>query len=420
MKLASSKCKTTQPSQSTARHGDSVGPNGLSQEPPGYGVEFADRMLPKASIRRQGKSLALPPARSPFARDGSAGSQQSSGFRSKLAAGIRAAGTGQPLPEGERRSLEDSSGVDFSDVRVFDNPAAHHTADLLNARAFSVGRSIYFGRDEYRPTTAAGRELLAHEAAHTIQQRGAPMPALEQLSVGKPDSAEERDADAFAQVFRRVRPVETPSPAADHGLGSRDATPVIRSKPATRGARIMRTPRVDRRMPSDLQGSARYVFPGGELGVAHEVAPIGGSPTRSEGHPTLEYDHHDVGWTEFRSGVDADYDGWGTFIDVQYMQYPTREATERFTHSNLQYWARIHTSAVGFTDDAAVNEDWVLGATNIYYKKQNVARNNEVLEHGIMRTWFVVEGEKSYSIGDAITAIGVVGSVASIVALFLR
>src|SRR5215472_1971271 len=41
----------------------------------------------------------------------------------------------------------------------------------LQARAFTVGQDIYFGRGEYRPDTPQGGGLLAHELAHTIQQR---------------------------------------------------------------------------------------------------------------------------------------------------------------------------------------------------------------------------------------------------------
>jgi hypothetical protein len=43
----------------------------------------------------------------------------------------------------------------------------------LNARAFTVGQHVVFGRAEYRPGTVVGDALLAHELAHVVQQRGA-------------------------------------------------------------------------------------------------------------------------------------------------------------------------------------------------------------------------------------------------------
>src|SRR5436305_946644 len=42
----------------------------------------------------------------------------------------------------------------------------------LGARAFTIGHDIAFGTGEYRPGTAAGDVLIAHELAHTIQQEG--------------------------------------------------------------------------------------------------------------------------------------------------------------------------------------------------------------------------------------------------------
>ena len=43
----------------------------------------------------------------------------------------------------------------------------------FNARAFAHGRDIYFSPNEYRPDTSDGRQLLAHELTHVVQQGGA-------------------------------------------------------------------------------------------------------------------------------------------------------------------------------------------------------------------------------------------------------
>jgi len=40
----------------------------------------------------------------------------------------------------------------------------------VNARAYAVGHEIVFGLGSYAPGTSAGRRVLAHELAHTIQQ----------------------------------------------------------------------------------------------------------------------------------------------------------------------------------------------------------------------------------------------------------
>lgn len=57
-------------------------------------------------------------------------------------------------------------GADLSVVRVHTGPAAQHVAAHVHARAFTIGSHIYLNAGE-RPDDLA---LLAHEAAHTLQQ----------------------------------------------------------------------------------------------------------------------------------------------------------------------------------------------------------------------------------------------------------
>ena len=47
---------------------------------------------------------------------------------------------------------------------------AAETARSLNARAYTHGRDIVFGADQYAPGTSEGRRLLAHELTHVVQQ----------------------------------------------------------------------------------------------------------------------------------------------------------------------------------------------------------------------------------------------------------
>lgn len=69
--------------------------------------------------------------------------------------------------------MEHAFGADFSGVRLHtDGAAAQRSADL-QARAYTHGNDIHFGRGEYDPNSRQGQHLLAHELTHTIQQTGA-------------------------------------------------------------------------------------------------------------------------------------------------------------------------------------------------------------------------------------------------------
>ncbi len=79
---------------------------------------------------------------------------------------------GRALDAGARGFLEPGFGRGVADIRVHDDAEAARSAAAVGARAYTVGRNIVFGAGEYRPDAPAGRWLLAHEAAHTVQQGG--------------------------------------------------------------------------------------------------------------------------------------------------------------------------------------------------------------------------------------------------------
>jgi hypothetical protein len=81
------------------------------------------------------------------------------------------AGGGQPLAEPERTFFAARMGHDFRDVRVHTDARAAQSARAVNALAYTIGQDIHFAAGSYAPHTASGRHLLAHELAHTVQQR---------------------------------------------------------------------------------------------------------------------------------------------------------------------------------------------------------------------------------------------------------
>lgn len=86
-------------------------------------------------------------------------------------------GRGQSLDSATRRWFEPHFG-DLASVRVHNDAPAQAAAGALNARAFTAGNDIAFAPGEYDPSSRAGRWLIAHELAHSVQARdagGAPM-----------------------------------------------------------------------------------------------------------------------------------------------------------------------------------------------------------------------------------------------------
>ncbi len=105
-------------------------------------------------------------------------------------------GPGSPLAGSARSRMERAFGGGLGGVRVHTDTTAARLAGHFNARAFTVGRHVAFGRGEYRPGTPAGDALLAHELAHTVQQRAVGDAAAQSTP---PASAPlERDADRSA------------------------------------------------------------------------------------------------------------------------------------------------------------------------------------------------------------------------------
>ena len=105
-------------------------------------------------------------------------------------------GSGGQLDAGVRGKVAPSLGDPLSDVRVHTDDTADALAQSVSARAFTTGSDVYFAKDEYKPGTHGGDQLLAHELSHVVQQRGAPTSGP--LVVSQPGDALETEADQAA------------------------------------------------------------------------------------------------------------------------------------------------------------------------------------------------------------------------------
>jgi hypothetical protein len=84
---------------------------------------------------------------------------------------------GKPLDNTARADLEPRFGVDFGAVQVHTDARAATSAAEYNARAYTFGRNIVFGANEYQPGSSSGRHLLAHELSHVVQQTAPAVPS---------------------------------------------------------------------------------------------------------------------------------------------------------------------------------------------------------------------------------------------------
>ncbi len=105
-----------------------------------------------------------------------AGFDASPDFEGRLNA---ARGSGAPLPDSTRAFMEQRIGADFGGVKVHTDARSDALNQAIQARAFTTGQDVFFRQGEYEPATSGGKELIAHELTHVVQQTGSAMRAPE-------------------------------------------------------------------------------------------------------------------------------------------------------------------------------------------------------------------------------------------------
>ena len=120
------------------------------------------------------------------------------------------------LPGAVNAELARHYGRDFTDVRVHTDAESGDSALALGAEAYTIGRDIVFAPGAYRPDSTEGRRLIAHEAAHVMQQGGQPHDGGA-VRMDPPGSAQEREADHVAAQVGHVGSRTADMPRARHG-----------------------------------------------------------------------------------------------------------------------------------------------------------------------------------------------------------
>jgi hypothetical protein len=126
-----------------------------------------------------------------------------------------ARGGGHGMDHGTRTRMEGAFGADFSGVRIHTDTRSDNLNRSLSARAFTTGRDVFFRHGEYSPGSSSGRELLAHELTHVVQQNGDGI--RRKMTVSDPGDAHEIEANQMARAVIQQEHAQ----AADRQLISR-------------------------------------------------------------------------------------------------------------------------------------------------------------------------------------------------------
>lgn len=129
--------------------------------------------------------------------------------------------TGAPLAPPVRARLEPMLGADLGSVRIHSSAAARQTASALDAKAFTHKQDIWLGAN----ASADDIELMAHEAAHVVQQTRGNAKGLVQRA-----PADYRHPEDGGNVHRRMqqridKSLDQETPEAESGGEGTTAEP---------------------------------------------------------------------------------------------------------------------------------------------------------------------------------------------------
>jgi uncharacterized membrane protein YgcG len=181
---------------------------------------------------------------------------------------------GQPLDAATREFMEPRFGHGFSEVRVHVDAKADDSARAMDALAYTVGRDVVFGAGRYAPHTFAGRQLIAHELTHVLQQGGEK--SVIRRAITYPAATTTRE-DPIPRILRNAHALALTTPTVN-GRGFPRET-----DPATTIIKAAFVPREYRTIgaPSPSQGSSGSGAGSGS-GSGSGSGGSGGTATGSE------------------------------------------------------------------------------------------------------------------------------------------
>lgn len=185
--------------------------------------------------------------------------------------------SGQPLDAETRAFMEPRFGHDFSRVRVHADARAAASAQAVNAMAYTVGANIVFDSGQYATGTEAGRQLLAHELTHVVQQGNVPLTPQARLVVGEPRDQFEQEADRVSEAVMKGSELQQRI-AGIAGVGEMDDDEAAISQDlnvdsTTRPSRTTRPRAITPGKALSVQRAASFQLPG-------DVHPVNNAATQ--------------------------------------------------------------------------------------------------------------------------------------------
>ena len=165
--ILQAKLAVSQPDDKYEKEADTVADN-VMQMP---GQNFVQRKC--AHCEEEEKKIQRKPISetlTPFVQTKrEAGATVSDSLSNKISSSL---GAGNNMDSNTQSFMSSRFGNDFSSVKIHTDGEAIQMNRELNAKAFTTGNDIYFNEGEYQPHTSNGKQLLAHELTHTVQQNG--------------------------------------------------------------------------------------------------------------------------------------------------------------------------------------------------------------------------------------------------------
>ena len=118
---------------------------------------------------------------------------------------LGAKGQGRPLDKQLQQEMSSGIGHDFSNVNIHTDNRSAELNRKVNARAFTHGNDIFFGKGEFFPETKSGKHLLAHELTHVVQQGAAGKLVQREFAIEPTNPDAEAAALSQAQIQEAIR-----------------------------------------------------------------------------------------------------------------------------------------------------------------------------------------------------------------------